>query len=80
LARGDKRILKTGLWPRNSINVDAPDTREFPLAYEFFGANLTYNASFATNSSLLPYQYVNKQHKAVIVWPTEINPAAISFF
>ena len=44
----DQSIIKTGLWFSNEVYVDLPDTRVIPLAYEFFGRNLTYNATFET--------------------------------
>lgn len=46
LAANDKRILQTGFWPRNRVYVDSPVTTSFPLSFEFFGANLTYDATF----------------------------------
>lgn len=46
IAPGDTRVIKTGLWFSDEINVDSPDEREIPLSYEFFGSNLTYNAKF----------------------------------
>jgi len=61
----DTRIIKTGLWPRTEINVDSPDSLEIPLAYEFLGPNLTYKAELSSDSPIFPYQYVDKQHKAV---------------
>jgi hypothetical protein len=46
--------------------VDSPDRTELPLSTEFFGSNLTYNVEFFSDSPILPYQYVDKQHKAAI--------------
>lgn len=79
LTPGDKRIIKTGLWPRNEIYVDTPDEREIPLGFEFFGANLTYNVTFET-SGTPPHSFVDKQHEANIKWPEDINPSEIVFF
>jgi hypothetical protein len=80
LSQEDKRIIKTGYWPRSNLYVDSPDTREIPLSFEFFGANLTYNVSFDINSSIFPHAYVNKEHQAIFNWPTEINPADIVYY
>lgn len=80
LSQDDKRIIKTGYWPRRNIYVDSPDKREIPLAFEFFGANLTYNVSFDINSSIFPHAYVNKEHQAVFKWPEDIDPASIVYY
>lgn len=76
----DSRVIKTGLWFSEEVNVDTPDEREIPLTNEFFGFNLTYNATFQTKSAVAPYSYVDKKHKAVIQWPKEIKPEDISFY
>lgn len=80
LLPGDQSIIKTGLWNSDDINVDSPDNREIPLAYEFFGFNLTYEAKFESSSPILPFQYINKQHKAVFNWPPEIIIENIEYF
>lgn len=69
LAPGDSKIIKTGLWFSEEINVDSPDETEIPLSYEFFGSNLTYNAKFDNASTVAPYAYVDKQHKATFNLP-----------
>lgn len=42
--------------------------------FEFFGKNLTYDVKFETNTPILPYHYIDKQHKAVFNWPQQIKP------
>ena len=79
LAHGDKRIIKTGIWPRNERYVDSPDETEIQLGYEFLGPNLSYNVIFQTAGNP-PYSYVDKQRLADIKWPTDIDPATIVFF
>ena len=80
LAANDKRILKTGFWPRNRVYVDSPESLSVPLSFEFFGANLTYDATFEVNSSTKPYSYVDKQHQAIFKFPAEIDPTKIEYY
>jgi hypothetical protein len=79
LTPGDKRIIKTGLWFSNEINVDSPDEQEIPLSYEFFGSNLTYNTKFETEGPA-PFAFVDKRHKAVFNWPPSINISNVVYF
>ena len=50
------------------------------MIYEFFGANLTYNATISTNTSIHPKTNIDKMHKAVFTWPPELDPTKICFY
>eukprot|EP00919_Chromeraceae_sp_WS-2016_P064654 GHVR01153148.1.p1 GENE.GHVR01153148.1~~GHVR01153148.1.p1 ORF type:complete len:119 (+),score=9.82 GHVR01153148.1:46-402(+) len=75
----NETILKTGLQSRKQIYVDSPDITAINLEHEFFGTNLTYDVKFDINSSILPYHYVDKKHKAIFDWPQGIKVEEIVF-
>lgn len=80
----DKTIFKTSLQPRAQMIVDAPDDITIDLQYEFFGRNISYDVKFAldnvTNSSFIPEHYIEKEVKAQLNFPEEINQAKIVYF
>ena len=47
--------------------------------YEFFGPNITYNVTFE-NSNDTVKSYIDKQHKANVQLPPDVNKSAIVYF